>query len=456
MIAGLLGRFAPAGGPATEAEAPARRRLAFLFMGIGIVALLVIGGLTTPSFLTLENLLVVIRAASITGIIAIGMSYITISGNLFALSAEELAILAACVFAFLMRDDYGLAVSLIVTLIFAAGSGAIQGGVISLGGDPIITTLAFGALFRGIASLVSDNKNILLGTKAAEWLGTGRPLGVPTQSWAFVILTLVAWFVLQRTRFGRQLLLIGANRAAARASGLRVGQASIVAMTLFGVCCGMAGISAAAQFGLAVANLFSGLTIDVVAAVLVGGISLKGGQGSPVQAALGAVFIALLQNFMLLHSFTTGWRMLVIGSLVAHRHDRLSSLAEEAGMNSRETFTDLAIRAALMVAVYVVFAAMLPSYHTVRGAAALAGRRSPHWAHGARNRHYDDCGGVRPVGGFAGRGYRRAHSQPDHRRNEHCSRDCDRASPSLAPLARCRASSSRSPGSTRSSSRSAR
>ena len=78
--------------------------------------------------------------------------------------------------------------SIFVTLIFAAGSGAIQGGVISLGGDPIITTLAFGALFRGFASLVSDNKNILLGTKAAEWLGTGRPLGIPTQSWAFVIL----------------------------------------------------------------------------------------------------------------------------------------------------------------------------------------------------------------------------------------------------------------------------
>ena len=317
MIGELLQRSAQAEGPAADGLAAARRRRGFLFMGLGIVAVLVIGGLTTPSFLTFENLLVVIRAASITGIIALGMSYITISGNLFALSAEELAILAACIFAFLMRDGYGLALALTATLVFAGASGAIQGGVISLGGDPIITTLAFGALFRGIASLVSDNKNILLGTKAAEWLGTGRPLGVPTQSWAFIILTLVAWFVLQRTRFGRQLTLIGANRLAAKASGLRVGQASIVALTLFGVCCGLAGISAAAQFGLAVANLFSGLTIDVIAAVLVGGIPLRGGQGSPVQAALGAVFIALLQNFMLLHSFTTGLRMLVIGSLVA-------------------------------------------------------------------------------------------------------------------------------------------
>jgi ribose transport system permease protein len=317
VIAELLQRFSQSEGPAAEGLAIARRRRGFLFMGLGIAAVLVVGGLTTPSFLTFENLLVVIRAASITGIIALGMSYITISGNLFALSAEELAILAACIFAFLMRDGYGLAIALTVTLIFAGASGAIQGGVMSLGGDPIITTLAFGALFRGLASLVSDNKNILLGTKAAEWLGTGRPLGVPTQSWAFVILTLVAWFVLQRTRFGRQLILIGANRLAAKASGLRVGQASIVALTLFGVCCGLAGIFAAAQFGLAVANLFSGLTIDVIAAVLVGGIPLRGGQGLPVQAALGAVFIALLQNFMLLHSFTTGERMFVIGSLVA-------------------------------------------------------------------------------------------------------------------------------------------
>jgi simple sugar transport system permease protein/ribose transport system permease protein len=101
------------------------------------------------------------------------------------------------------------------------------------------------------------------------------------------------------------------------ATGFQVGQASLVALTLFGLCCGMAGISAASQFGLAVANLFTGLNVDVIAAVLVGGISLRGGQGTPLQAALGAIFIALLQNYMLLHSFTSGQRMLVVGCLVA-------------------------------------------------------------------------------------------------------------------------------------------
>jgi len=317
MISRMLVERLPADLTQSEAEARAKRRRNIVLVVAAIAVLLAAGWATTPNFLTVDNLLVVIRAASITGIIALGMSYITISGNLFALSAEELAILTACVFAFMMRAEYGLFVSLVVTLLFAAACGAIQGGIISRGADPIITTLAFGALFRGLASLVTNNKNILLGTKAAEWLGTARPLGIPTQSWAFVILTGLAWFVLQKTRFGRQLILIGANRLAAEASGLRVGQASLVAMILFGLCCGMAGISAASQFGLAVANLFVGLNIDVVAAVLVGGISLRGGQGSPIQAALGAVFIALLQNFMLLHSFTTGQRMLVIGCLVA-------------------------------------------------------------------------------------------------------------------------------------------
>jgi ribose transport system permease protein len=306
-------------GPPEELDpqiASNRRRQATAALVVALIVLLIVAGLTTPSFLTFENLLVVIRNASVTGIVALGMSYVTISGNLFALSAEELSILSACIFGWLMRANFGLSLSLVVTLLLSGGGGAVQGGIIALGADPIITTLAFGGFFRGLASVVSQNQNILLGSDAAEWLGTGRPLGVPTQSWAFIILTLVAWFVLQRTRFGRLLLLSGANRVAATASGLRIGQAALLGLTLLGFCCGITGIFAAAQFGQAVANLFQGLNFDVIAAILVGGIALRGGQGFPIQAALGAAFISLLQNFMLLHDFTSGWRTTVVGILV--------------------------------------------------------------------------------------------------------------------------------------------
>ncbi len=303
-------------GDVDPRTAARRRRAAQAFLGAAAVLLVIAGGLTTPVFLTFDNMLVVIRQASVTGIVALGMSYVTISGNLFALSAEELSILTACIFGWLMRAKFGLALSLLATLLFAGLGGAVQGAIVALGADPIITTLAFGGFFRGLASVVSGNQNILLGTDAARWLGTGRPLGIPTQSWAFIILTPLAWFVLQKTRIGRVLLLSGANRAAAKATGLRVGQAGLVGVTLLGLCCGLAGISAAAQFGQAVANLFQGLNFDVIAAILVGGVALRGGEGSPVQAALGAIFIALLQNFMLLNDFSSGWRMTVVGVLV--------------------------------------------------------------------------------------------------------------------------------------------
>jgi ribose transport system permease protein len=315
IVADRLG--AGRGGEVAPAIAARRRRVATAIVIALVIVLFVGGGAVTPAFLTLDNLLVVIRQASITGIIALGMSYVTISGNLFALSAEELSILTACLFGWLMRAKFGLALSLLITLLSAGFGGVVQGGIVALGADPIITTLAFGGFFRGLASMVSQNQNILLGTNTADWLGTGRPFGVPTQSWAFLILTPLAWLVLQKTRIGRVLVLSGANRAAASAAGLRVGHAALLGMTLLGVCCGIAGISAAAQFGQAVANLFQGLNFDVIAAILVGGIALRGGQGSPLQAALGAAFIALLENFMLLNDFSSGWRMTVVGCLVA-------------------------------------------------------------------------------------------------------------------------------------------
>ena len=123
------------------------RRQATAAIAIALIVLLVVAGLTTPSFLTFENILVVIRNASVTGIVALGMSYVTISGNLFALSAEELSILSACTFGWLMRANFGLSLSLAITLLFSGAGGAVQGGIIALGADPIITTLAFGGFF---------------------------------------------------------------------------------------------------------------------------------------------------------------------------------------------------------------------------------------------------------------------------------------------------------------------
>ncbi|HXT09663.1 MAG TPA: ABC transporter permease [Roseiarcus sp.] len=286
------------------------------FWAAAAAAALALAGWTTPAFLTLDNLFVVVRAASTTGVVAIGMSYVTISGNLFALSAGQLSALLGIVYALLVRAGAGAPAACGATLVAAAGAGAAQGYAMTIVRNPIITTIAFGAVFAGIAALISGNGNIRLHNEIATWIGTMRPLRVPIQSWVFVAWALVSAFIVAKTRVGRLLTLSGENRLAAQASGLRVDRAAAFALAMLGVSCAIVAIFSVSQFSQAKADMFSGLDIDCIASVLVGGVALRGGRGSPVQAALGAALIALLQNFLLLRALPSGVRFAIVGALV--------------------------------------------------------------------------------------------------------------------------------------------
>lgn len=294
-----------------------RRLVAPVIVGLAVAAILVAGGLTTAEFLSFDNFLIVIRAASITGIVALGMTFVTISGNFFSLSVEQTAALCSIAFAEGLAHGWGLGGSLVLAIAVALAIGAVQGGVVAAGLNPIVTTLGAGAALYGLAAVVTHNEVVnFTASPAVEWIGRARPVGVPTQSWAFVIFTIVTTFVLTRTRLGRETYVVGANRAAARASGIDVSRTTIVAFTLASLAAGIAGIFTAAQITQAPLTQFSGLNIDVIAAVLVGGTALQGGEGSGLRSALGAVFIALLANFMLLRDFSFGVRTMVTGLIV--------------------------------------------------------------------------------------------------------------------------------------------
>ena len=288
-------------------------KTAYVILAIFIV--LMVACITTPAFARIDNIFVIIRAASLIGIVAIGMSYITISGNLFALSASSLGALLAVIFA-LLTASFGFGAGLVLTLGIAVLLGLSQGLAITLIGNPIITTLAFGAVFRGLAALFSGNSILRIDSEAALWLGTARPLGIPTQSWAFAIAALFSWFVIRHFKIGREIVLRGANPMTAVASGLRVGLVTSLACIALSVGVAIMAIMTVAQFSQAKADLFMGYDFDYIAAVLVGGIALRGGRGTPLQAALGAILIALLQNFMLLHGLSAGVRMTIVGLLV--------------------------------------------------------------------------------------------------------------------------------------------
>lgn len=293
-------------------------------MVVIFMAVCIIGAATAPNFLTVFNFKTIIRDAAIVGIMAIGLTFVTLSGNFFLLSMKETAALAIIAFATCMAAGLGFPMSFLITMAIATVAGAVQGLLIGLGGNPIVVTLGAAGLFFGIGSWWSDNLVVSFRRPhGAEWLGTGSTFGLPNITIAFVIIAIVAELVLRKTSFGRQVYLIGANRAAGRATGHENFSMAIKVCIIASVCSAFVAVAFSAQVSSAHVNYFSSefgssgdMTIMVIATVMVGGNSIMGGYGSTLRSSLGAVFISTVDNMMVLHGFNSGPRVLAVGLMI--------------------------------------------------------------------------------------------------------------------------------------------
>lgn len=313
---------------------------------IGMVGLFLLvfvaGAIYTDDFLTWFNVKTIIRDAALVGIMAIGLTFVTLSGNFFLLSMKEIAALSIICFATLMSADwnqwgtagadptaYSLTMTFLVafaaTMIVATIAGALQGVLIGLGGNPIVVTLGAAGLFFGIGSWWSDNLVVSYRRPhGAEWLGTGSFIGdIPNITVAFIIIAVVAELTLRYTTFGRQVYLVGANRAAGRATGHENFGMAIKCCIIASVCAAFVAVAFSGQVSSAHVNYFSSefgssgdMTIMVIAIVMVGGNSIMGGYGSTLRTSLGAIFISSIDNMMVLNGFNSGARVLAVGLMI--------------------------------------------------------------------------------------------------------------------------------------------
>jgi ribose transport system permease protein len=290
-----------------------------------IVALVFLGfAISTHNYLTLFNIKTIIRDAALVGIMGIGLTFVTLSGNFFLLSMKETAALCIITFATAMSHDYGFILSLSASVAVAMVSGCLQGLLIGRGGNPIVVTLGAAGILYGIASWWSDNLVISFRRpNDAEWLGTGSVMGIPNITITFIVIAIVAELVLRKTSFGRQVYLIGANRAAGKATGHENRSMAIKVCIIASVCCAIVAVAFSAQMSSAQANYFSSsfgssgdFTILVIATVMVAGNSIMGGYGSTLRTSLGAVFISAVDNMMVLQGFNSGPRVLSVGLMI--------------------------------------------------------------------------------------------------------------------------------------------
>lgn len=292
------------------------RSLRGLFTGLAALGLvvLVVLALTTDRFLTVENIKAILSSASIVGIMALGLTFITLIGSLVSLAIAATAVMGAMVF--LVELNLGLVPALAISMAAGAAVTALQGLIIGAwGANPVILTIGAGFLLSGITTKASSG--VIVQPTGGGWETlNSTPLGVPLGVYVMVALALLFQFVLRRTVLGRRVILIGENRQAARAAGMRIPRITAIAFAIAGASFALGGAFLGAFNKGASAQLEGTTTFDVIAAVLVGGTLISGGRGSALRTLAGAIIIATISDLLLLRGFDTGAQVLLKGVLV--------------------------------------------------------------------------------------------------------------------------------------------
>lgn len=279
-------------------------------------------------FLSTRNIFNILTEVSIFGMLAIGMTFVILTAGIDLSVGSTLAaagIVGAAIVTGGQTESFSATASpqvwwgyaLLASLLVGTLAGALQGATtVYANVPPFVVTLGGMSLFRGITLLVGDGGPISGFEDSYRWWGRGDILGVPVPVVIFVSGTLIAWYVLNYTRYGRSVYAVGANAEAARLSGINVKFVIASVYTITGFCAGIAGFVLSARLNSAEAVAGVGFELRVIASVVIGGTSLFGGIGSVFGTAAGALLIGVLLNGLVMLNVKPFWQQIVIGIII--------------------------------------------------------------------------------------------------------------------------------------------
>ncbi|MFI7127142.1 ABC transporter permease [Nonomuraea sp. NPDC050153] len=280
--------------------------------------LVIVGSLAFDSFATPENAASVVVSSSFLAIIAIGMTFVIISGGI-DLSVGSLFVLGGVLAAY--GSQYGPIVALLLPLAVCGVVGLLQGLVIARTGmAPFIVTLAGLLGVRGLMLAISNEgaTTYLVKNPAFAALGQGELLGLSYPVYITIILTLLAMVLLQRTGFGQNVYAIGGNEQAAAFMGVPVVRTKVYVYVMSALLAGLAGALNAARLSSGVTILGIGLELDAIAAVVIGGTLLTGGAGGITGTVAGVLLLGVIQSLInQVGSLTSAFQQVVSGMFLA-------------------------------------------------------------------------------------------------------------------------------------------
>ena len=334
---------APGGGAAAVPPEARRSRLpqgraqwvdtAFRFQSLfGLLAVFIAAIVFSPArngellFLTTENLANVVRSVSEIGIIAVGMTFVILTGGIDLSVGAIVGLAASGVAVLLMERDMSVLPAVAIVLLIGTAFGAVQGLLSArLAIQSFIVTLAGLQVARGLARIWSGGEGVPLAYGDGKDLAPDsfsilneRLLGglLPVPALIFVLVGLVAIFVLRRTTFSRHLYAIGGNERASRLSGVPINRVRIAVFAVSGFLAALAGIIHAGQLNQGSPNDGAGYELDAIAAVVIGGTSLMGGRGTVAGTLAGALLLGILNNILALNNVDANVQLLIKGLVI--------------------------------------------------------------------------------------------------------------------------------------------
>lgn len=286
-----------------------------LFVLAGVIIIL---SVASPYFLRVGNLMDVAKQAAINGIIAMGMTYVITTGGI-DLSVGSVWALSGVVTAIMIKAGIVWPLACLLGILIGALCGFSTGLLVTKGRlQPFIASLATMNVFRGLALIVTGGYTVYGLPKSFRVLGGGTVLSViPMPVVVLLVLFLLSWFIFTKQVSGRYLTAIGNNREAARLSGINVERMTTFAYVYSGILCAIGGgIIATARLGAAEPTIGQGAELDAIAAVVIGGTSMAGGESKITGTLIGAILLSAINNGLTLLNVPTYFKIVVVGLIL--------------------------------------------------------------------------------------------------------------------------------------------
>jgi len=283
---------------------------------IGLLILCIVISLITPRFLSFGNVKNVLTQVSVNAVIAIGMSFVILTGGI-DLSVGSILAVSGAVAASIIKSTGNVFLAIIVALAIGSVIGLINGVLVSKGRiQAFIVTLATMTIFRGITYVYTNGTPISgLGLSFSS-IGNKTILGLPVPVVFMAIVFGIAFYILSQTRYGRYVYALGGNEDSARLSGINTDKIKTLVYVISGAAAALSGIIVTSRIGSASPNAGVGFELDAIAAVVVGGTSLSGGEGSVGGTIIGALIIGVLSNGLNLINVSPFYQAIVKGLVI--------------------------------------------------------------------------------------------------------------------------------------------